>query len=276
MFSKRQGPRMEQYTENDSRGGQLLVIDNVSVQFGGVVAVDGVSLTVEEGTATGVIGPNGAGKSSLLGAIAGAERCSTGKLEFLGRDVTRLPMHRRCRMGISRTFQTPRPMEDLTVRETVEVASEFGATGRRPLSAHECLELCGLSAVAGAPVLSLGPSYLRRLELARALATGPRLLMVDEVAAGVPTPEQESLVEILSQIGDLDITLLMIEHVLPVVTAVVSRLIVLDRGSVIADGPPRDVLALRHVEEAYLGTGSLTSWKATSQGKQHGSYGGKS
>lgn len=235
----------------------LLRLDGVSKSFGKVVVADRLSLTVGAGDLVGIVGPNGAGKSSLFGLISGDLRPSAGQIVFAGRTVTRLDASARCRLGIGRTFQVPRPFGGMTVFENVLVAVQQGCGLRRRPSyaaAGDVLERTGLTSEANTPAERLGLLSRKRLEVARALATKPDLLLLDEVAGGLTDPEVAQLVAIVRDISDQGVAVIWIEHVLHALTATAGRLLCLSGGVFIGDGAPAEVLALPEVREVFLGT----------------------
>ncbi len=235
----------------------LLELDKISKSFGRVVVADTMSLTVGAGELVGIVGPNGAGKSSLFGLIAGDLRPSSGDIIFEGQTVTRKDAAARCRLGIGRTFQVPKPFGAMTVFENVLVAVQQGAGLRRRQSqavAASVLEVTGLAASANSPAERLGLLSRKRLEVARALATSPRLLLLDEVAGGLTDPEVVQLSDIVRQVSAAGVAIVWIEHVVHALTATVSRLLCLAGGSIIGDGEPTAVLALPAVREVFLGT----------------------
>ncbi|HET9893509.1 MAG TPA: ATP-binding cassette domain-containing protein [Streptosporangiaceae bacterium] len=235
----------------------LLELDGVSKSFGRVVVADQLSLSVRQGDMVGIVGPNGAGKSSLFGLIAGDLTASYGQISFGGADVTHLNAAARCRLGIGRTFQVPKPFGAMTVFENVLVAVQQGARLRRRLSyatAVDMLELTGLAADANIPAERLGLLSRKRLEVAKALATSPRLLLLDEVAGGLTDPEVAQLVGIVSSIRSGGVAVIWIEHVVHALTTTVDRLLCLYGGAFIGDGQPEEVLALPAVREVFLGT----------------------
>jgi branched-chain amino acid transport system ATP-binding protein len=233
----------------------LLRVDNVSKRFGGLVAVDSLSLDVEEGEVLGVVGPNGAGKSTLLSLVAGSQRPSTGEIWLDGRRIDGLRAFQVARLGIGRTFQTPRPFHRMTVRDNLRVAAAARATegrGRR-LDVDAILELTGLSHLADRPAGALTLLELKRLELARQLALGPRLLLLDEIGAGLTGSELARLADFLTEIRELGLTLVIIEHVLHFVMDLADRVAVMDMGRVRAVGPPEEIARDPLVIDAYLG-----------------------
>lgn len=230
----------------------ILVVDDVSVQFGGIQAVSNVSFTINSGSITGVIGPNGAGKSTLLGVISGKVHPISGVVRHRTQDLTKSPIDARCRRGICATHQNPRPFLELTVRDNLEVGQFFGSSGRASM-VEWALDTCELSQHENTLASTLRPSELRRLELARALATAPEVLLVDEVAAGMPHDEIPQLTETLLGIREKGITLLIVEHVMHALLPVAERLLVLDNGRILADGPPDEVIRRQDVVDAYFG-----------------------
>jgi branched-chain amino acid transport system ATP-binding protein len=235
----------------------LLELDHVTKRFGRVVIAEDLSLTVGPGDVVGIVGPNGAGKTSLFGLISGDLAPGAGEVRFGGRTVTRLDAAARCRLGIGRTYQVPRPFTDMTVFENVLVAAQQGGGLRRRASyaaALEALDRAGLVGNANLPAARLGLLQRKRLELARALATRPTLLLLDEVAGGLTDPEVAELVEIVRGVNGDGTAVIWIEHVVRALTAVVTRLICLAGGTFIGDGEPAAVLAEPAVREVFLGT----------------------
>lgn len=235
----------------------LLKLDTISKSFGRVVVADGMSLAVDAGELVGIVGPNGAGKSSLFGLIAGDLRPSSGEVIFCGQPITRKGAAARCRLGIGRTFQVPKPFGAMTVFENVLVAVQQGAGVYRKQSlavAADVLEQTGLAADANSPAERLGLLSRKRLEVARALATSPKLLLLDEVAGGLTDPEVLQLSKIVRDVSATGVAIVWIEHVVRALTATVSRLLCLAGGSIIGDGDPAAVLALPAVREVFLGT----------------------
>jgi branched-chain amino acid transport system ATP-binding protein len=228
-----------------------LSVQNVSMSFGSIVAVDDVTLDFEPGTMTGIIGPNGAGKTTLLSVLSGELTPTAGTVTFRTKDIGRMAMHRVCRLGICRTHQIPRPFGEMTVAQNLEVASIFGSSEGADVDG--VLETCRLSHLADRRAESLRPSELRRLELAKALATRPEILLIDEIAAGMPNEELPELVERLIAINASGVTLVVVEHVMELLLKLVPRLVALDQGALIADGPVEDVLADEQVLAAYFG-----------------------
>jgi branched-chain amino acid transport system ATP-binding protein len=240
----------------------LLTLDHVTKRFGRVVIAEELSLDVGPGDMVGIVGPNGAGKTSLFGLISGDLAPDSGKVSFGGRVVTRQEAAARCRLGIGRTYQVPRPFTDMTVFENVLVAAQQGGGLRRKASydaAVEALERTGMTRQANTGAGQLGLLQRKRLEMARAIASRPRLLLLDEVAGGLTDPEVAQLVEIVRGVNADGIAVIWIEHVVRALTAVVSRLICLYGGQFVGDGEPAAVLALPAVREVFLGTEVTTS-----------------
>jgi branched-chain amino acid transport system ATP-binding protein len=235
----------------------LLQLEHVTKRFGRVVIAEDLSLTVGPGETVGIVGPNGAGKTSLFGLISGDLAPGAGEVRFDGRTVTKLDAAARCRLGIGRTYQVPRPFGDMTVFENVLVAAQQGGGLRRRASyaaAVAALDRAGMSSQANLPAERLGLLQRKRLELARALATQPTLLLLDEVAGGLTDPEVAQLVEIVRGVNAEGTAVIWIEHVVRALTAVVSRLMCLSGGGFVGDGDPATVLADPAVREVFLGT----------------------
>jgi len=235
----------------------LLELAHVTKRFGRVVIAEDLSFSVAPGDVVGIVGPNGAGKTSLFGLISGDLAPGSGEVRFAGRAVTRLDAAARCRLGIGRTYQVPRPFGDMTVFENLLVAAQQGGGLRRRASyaaAVQALERTGMAAQANAPAERLGLLHRKRLELARALASRPTLLLLDEVAGGLTDPEVAQLVEIVRGINAEGTAVIWIEHVVRALTPVVGRLICLAGGRFVGDGDPAAVLAEPAVREVFLGT----------------------
>ena len=238
----------------------LLEVRNVYKRFGGIIALDGVSLDIEEGEILGLVGPNGSGKSTLINVLSAFYQPDGGRVTFAGEDATDLPAHRLAALGIARTYQIPRPFDTMTPRENIAVSYMFGRSRHSLAGAREAaqqwLEFTGLAKVADIPISELTLHQLKFLELARALATQPSLLLLDEVLAGLNPSEINESIEMIRRVHDQGITLLIVEHVIRVVMSLSDRLVVLDQGSVIADGPPEEVMSDPVVVTAYLGDGA--------------------
>ncbi len=234
----------------------ILALKNVSKSFGSLKVTDDVSFEVPQGQALGIIGPNGAGKSTLFNLITGNILSDAGTIQFDGADVTRVPAMRRCLDGVGRSFQIPQPFEKLTVFENLVVAGSFGRDTSEAEVTGICadvLERTGMIAKANAPAGTLSLLERKRLELARAMATGPKLLLLDEIAGGLTDAECKSLIQTIRDIHAEGVTIIWIEHVLHALTSVVERLLVLDFGRVIGIGDPAEIMDSREVKEIYLG-----------------------
>lgn len=234
----------------------ILRFDRISKRFGAVVVADAIDLALAEGEALGIIGPNGAGKTTLFGMASGTVAPDAGRVLFAGIDITHLTPERRCRMGIARSFQIPQPFSGMTVFENLVVAAAFGAGGRERDVYPRCvewLEQCGLAAKANRLAGTLTLLDRKRLELARALATQPRVLLLDEVAGGLTEHECVALVDLIRDIRRSGISIIWIEHIVHALTAVVDRLLVLYGGGFIGEGAPHDVIASPAVREIYMG-----------------------
>src|SRR5436190_3445449 len=220
----------------------ILAFEKISKRFGAVVVADGIDLLLAEGEALGIIGPNGAGKTTLFGIASGTVAPDAGRVIFAGVDITPLPPERRCRMGIGRSFQIPQPFNGMTVFENLVVAAAFGGGhGEREVYPRcvELLDQCGLAAKANRLAGSLTLLDRKRLELARALATQPRVLLLDEVAGGMTEHECVSLVALIRQVKESGVSIVWIEHIVHALVAVVDRLVVLHGGALIAEGDPQ-------------------------------------
>jgi branched-chain amino acid transport system ATP-binding protein len=237
-----------------------LEVSGVAKSFGSLAVLTSVSLVVAPGEAVGIVGPNGAGKTTLLDLLTGTGRCDTGQVRLHGKDVTRLPPPLRARMGLGRTFQVPRPLGDLTVFENALTGAMRAAGLRRQAAydaAWEALVQAGIERLANTRAATLRLLDRKRLELARALAMQPRVLLLDEIAGGLSDPETEILIGTMRAVNARGITIVWVEHVIRVLTEVATRLVCLADGRVIADGEPRPVLALDEVRAAFLGGGVL-------------------
>jgi branched-chain amino acid transport system ATP-binding protein len=233
----------------------LLETRSVTQRFSGLVANSDVSISIRAGEIVGLIGPNGAGKSTLFNLIAGAFRPTEGKIIFDGEDVTALPAAERCQRGIGRTFQVVKSFETMTVIDNVIVGALIRTTVMREArrKANEVLEFCGLAGRANVLARELIPSEKRRLEVARALATEPKLLLLDECLTGLTPIEAQSGVELVRRVRTTGVTVLMVEHVMEIVMPLVDRAIVLDLGKVLVEGKPADIVRDPRVISAYLG-----------------------
>jgi branched-chain amino acid transport system ATP-binding protein len=231
---------------------------SLSKRFGGLAAVQDVSLSVQPETIAALIGPNGAGKTTLFNLLSGFIAPDSGKVILQGRHITGLPPHAICRLGMTRTFQIVQPFAAQTVRENIAVGSHLHHRGRRQAiaAADEVARRVGLHAQLDKPASSLTIAGRKRLELARALATGPRLLLLDEVLAGLNPQEINEVLPVIRGIRDAGVTVLMIEHVMQAVMNLSERVWVLSNGRLIAEGAPREIAAHPQVIEAYLGHGT--------------------
>ena len=234
---------------------KVLETKGLTMRFGGLTAVDHLDLYVTEGEAVGLIGPNGAGKTTAFNMISGAYKPSEGTVTFLGEDITRLPAPEVCKRGIGRTFQVVRPFGDLSVLENVMVGG-FVHTNKAAESrkiAEDVLRLVGMDHIANRKAKDLTLPQRKRLEVAKALATKPKLLLLDEVLAGLNPTEIEEAIVLIRKINATGVSVLMIEHVLQETMAICSRIYVLDNGKPIATGTPEEVTSNPDVIKAYLG-----------------------
>jgi branched-chain amino acid transport system ATP-binding protein len=247
----------------------LLQVDDVTKRFGGVVALSHVSMSVEAGEIFGLIGPNGAGKTTLLNAIAGVEKPNNGKITFDGKNVTGWTPEKMCQAGLSRTFQVPRKFKKLTVHENVLVATTFGL--KKPSKTldeltDEALEFVRFPLPFDTVANKLNTSQLKRLDLARALASQPKLLLLDEPASGLTPTEVESLMELIRVIRDSGVTVIIVEHLMKVIMNICDRMLVLEYGSMIAEGNPVEIASNPKVIQAYLGEEYLHEKTAATAG----------
>ena len=239
----------------------LLHAAGITKRFGALTVLQDVNLTLEAGEAVGVVGPNGAGKTTLMGVLAGAHPPSAGAVHFRGQDVSRMAAAERCRRGIVRTHQVPRPFGGMTVFENAYVAASLASDAKGARlgqqdafnTATDALRLCGMLDFANRRSENLGLLDRKRLELARAVAARPRLLLLDEIGGGLSDGEAGALVEIIRELRHRQITIVWIEHIVHVLLQVAERLICMDGGRIIADGEPQAVMAHPDVVGAYLG-----------------------
>ena len=239
-----------------ARAGSVLAGLGLSKRYGDLQVLSQVEFSVGDSEAVGIVGPNGAGKTTLLSVLAGSVTPSAGTVILDGEDVTRLRPELRCRRGIGRAFQIPRPFGGMTVLENVIVGAAYGARLTHKDLYKRCvevLELCGLVNLANRRAESLGLLHRKRLELARSLATDPRVLLLDEIGAGLTDAEAVELVGTIKQLRQIGISIVWIEHIVHVLLQVVDRLICMDAGRVIAEGKPEEVLRDAVVVDAYLG-----------------------
>jgi branched-chain amino acid transport system ATP-binding protein len=250
----------------------LLRIEGLTKRFGGLVAVDDAWLHVEAGTITGLIGPNGAGKTTLFTMIAGFEPPTRGEVFLRGDRITDLPTHVRASLGIARTFQIVQPFAGLTVRENIAVGAHLRHRARADAlaRAESVGERVGLGPLLDRPANALTVAGRKRLELARALATEPQLLLLDEVLAGLNPSEIRDMIPVVRSIRDSGVTILIVEHVMQAVMSLCDTVYVLAQGRMIAEGPPAEVARNERVIEAYLGQGAAARMRAQGGGVKDG------
>jgi branched-chain amino acid transport system ATP-binding protein len=237
-------------------GTPILAATGIRKRFGALAVLQDVDFTLGAGEAVGIVGPNGAGKTTLLNVLAGAQQPNAGTIRFNGADITHEGAAQRCRLGIARAHQVPRPFGGMTVFENVLVAGTAGGGHRRAEAYGRCigaLEFSGMLALANRPAETLGLLDRKRLELARALATDPAVLLLDEIGAGLTDEEAGQLVETVRELQGEGVAVVWIEHIVHVLVQVVRRLICMDAGRVIADGEPDAVMGNAAVIDAYLG-----------------------
>jgi len=234
----------------------ILALEGVCKSFGALKVADSISLSVAEGETLGILGPNGAGKTTLFNLISGDLRADAGRVSFRGKDITQEPPHRRCRLGIGRSYQIPQPFGAMTVFENLVAAASFGRGQRESdtySSAVEILRVTGLLGKANRLAASLTLLDRKRLELARALATGPKILLLDEIAGGLTEHEARALVEEIRRIKTQGVTMIWIEHVVHALLAVADRLFVINFGQKLAEGAPEAVMNDIEVKRVYMG-----------------------
>jgi len=242
----------------------MLEVRDLSKAFGGLKAVDHASLDVRAGEIVGLIGPNGAGKTTLFAAIAGFHKPDSGRIVFEGRDITGLEPHKVCATGMVRTFQITQPFARISVRENIMVGAYFRTADRRAAArqAEAVAAQVGMADLLDQPGADLTIAGRKRLELARALATGPRLLLLDEVMAGLNPTEIAEIVAVIRTVRASGVTILLIEHVMQAVTSLAERVYVLNQGRMIAEGTPAAIADHPEVIEAYLGHGAAKVMRA--------------
>jgi branched-chain amino acid transport system ATP-binding protein len=237
----------------------ILTARNLSKRFNALVVLNDVDFVIAPGEAIGIVGPNGAGKTTLLNVLSGAYPPSAGTVFLAGQDVTALGAAARCRRGIARSHQVPRPFAGMTVFENLHVAAAIGSDLKGPAAYTRCidsLELCGMTKLANRRAETLGLLDRKRLEMARALATGPDILLLDEIGGGLTDAEAAILVSIIKTIGASGIAVVWIEHIVHILLQVVTRLVCMDSGRILAQGDPRTVMSDPSVIDAYLGPGA--------------------
>jgi branched-chain amino acid transport system ATP-binding protein len=239
----------------------ILETQEIVKNFGGLTAVNHVSVTVEQGEIIGLIGPNGAGKTTFLNSIAGTYKPSSGRAIFAGHDTTGATPEEMCHRGMARTFQIPIPFPKLTVLENVLVGAVFGADPKRGKAARQCAEealaFVHFPVDPGTPASQLNAAQLKRLDLARALACGPKLLLLDELASGLTPSELADMMALILKIRDKGVSIIVVEHIMQVIKGICERIFVLQYGTKIAEGTTEEVLQNPLVVEAYLGTSEL-------------------
>jgi branched-chain amino acid transport system ATP-binding protein len=234
----------------------LLEITALTKRFGGFMALNGVTIAVKPGERFGLIGPNGSGKTTLINCVSGSLPTDGGRIVFEGQDITSMPAHRRTRLGIVRSFQIPKPFTSMTVLENLLIPIEYARQGHHDGVVDEALGilgLMGLAAKAQAPSGALTQIEMRKLELARAMAARPKLLISDEAMAGLSSAEVDDILAILFRLSAQGITIIMIEHIMRAVMRFSERIVVLDAGERIAEGTPDEIVRNPAVEKAYLG-----------------------
>jgi len=234
--------------------GEVLKVDGISKRFGGLVAVSSIDFAVAQGEILGVIGPNGAGKTTLFGLISGFIRPTTGRVAFDGRNITGLPPHRIVELGLTRSFQIVQVFADMTVLEAVTAAALLRNPMREAIrKAEAVLDRIGLAHIRDEVPTSLSLQDKKLLEVAKCLATEPKLILLDEVMAGLTLAEAQVPMRVIRELRAQGITFVMVEHVMPIVMSVADRLLVLNFGEKIAEGAPADIVANQAVREAYFG-----------------------
>jgi branched-chain amino acid transport system ATP-binding protein len=231
----------------------VLSVDRVNKRFGGILALKDLSFEVQAGEVLGLMGPNGAGKTTLLNIVAGTYSPSSGRVNFCGRDITGLPAHKLCHLGIARTYQIPQPFTSLSARQNILVAAEYGGKKAAGMEHDKIFDLVDLSEQKDMLARDLATVSLKRLELARALASNPTLILLDEIAAGSSDMELPRILGIIKEIRKMGKTVVLVEHVMKVMVEAVDRIIVIDKGAKIAEGRPGEVMEDKKVLEAYFG-----------------------
>jgi branched-chain amino acid transport system ATP-binding protein len=235
----------------------LLELDGLSKSYGALKVIDDLTVRLDEGEALGVVGPNGAGKTTMLHLAAGQLRPDAGRVRFDGRDITGLPARARCQLGLARTYQVPQPFSGMTVYENVLVGATFGGDQEAHGASLEALGLADLTGQANRLAGSLTLLERKRLELARALATGPRVLLLDEVAGGLTEPEVHQLVTTVKEVRSAGVSIVWIEHVVHALVSVADRILAINFGRRLIEGDPRTVMASPEVRDVYLGAEAI-------------------
>ena len=233
----------------------ILEVENLTKKFGGLVAIDNLSFSVQRGEILGIIGPNGAGKTTLINVISGLYFPTSGRILFEGKDITNLKSHQRCRLGISRTFQLVRPIKEFTILENVMVSAIFGKNLKLTKAEERAIEICefvGLKRLK-IPIDSATVLELKKMEMARALASDPKIVFLDEIMAGLSVDETNEMIDVVLKMNEHGKTIVVVEHVMSVIRRLTHRVIVLDRGKMIAEGSYEDVSHQPAVISAYLG-----------------------
>lgn len=233
----------------------ILEVNKATKKFGGLLANNDISFHVEHGEIVGVVGPNGAGKTTLFNSISGFHKLTSGKIVFDGKDITKKKAHQICHLGIGRTFQIPQSLNDMTVLENVLVGSllRHSERGKAIEKSIEIIKLCNLDRYINSTVSMMNVGQKKRIEIARALATEPKLLLLDETMAGLTNTERKDAVELIRTINSMGISILTIEHVMDVVMNVSNRVIVINSGELLMEGTPEEVTTNKEVIAAYLG-----------------------
>ena len=249
----------------------MLKVKGLTKIFGGLRAVDNASLEVAPGQIVSLIGPNGAGKTTLFASIAGFHKINEGQVELLGQNIVGLEVHEIARRGMVRTFQITQPFAKLSVLENIAVGAfqQFSAKDQAHAHARAIAEMVGMAGMLDQPASELTVAGRKRLELARALATGPKLLLLDEVMAGLNPQEIIEIIALIRSIRDSGVTILLIEHVMHAVMSLSEYIYVLSYGKIIAEGKPHEVVNNRDVIEAYLGRGAADQMTGQAQGVEH-------
>jgi branched-chain amino acid transport system ATP-binding protein len=236
----------------------LLELQGLTKSYGALKVIDDLHVHLDAGETLGVVGPNGAGKTTMLHLAAGQLRPDAGRVRLDGRDVTGLPARTRCQLGLARTYQVPQPFSGMTVYENVLVGATFGGDSEAHGASLEALELAGLTARANRLAGSLTLLERKRLELARALATGPRVLLLDEVAGGLTEPEVHQLVGTIKKVRRAGVSIVWIEHIIHALLSAADRIVAIDSGRKLIEGDPRTVMASPEVRDVYLGAEAIS------------------